>query len=317
VTVQFDTDPMVSIPDTNLRAAMESALNKDSGEVILRSELAGLTTLRANNSGISNLTGLEHATSLTQLFLGRNSISDISAISALSGLTNLNLSLNSISDLTPLSDLTALERLQLRGTDILDIGSLVANIGLSSGDIIDLRGNTLNAAAYDIHIPALQARGVTVQFNDTTGITEVILSDTDLMVDEDSQTSYLVSLASRPSGNVMVMPMSWNTDVAQVSGTLTFTRSDWNQPQRVTVTGINDNIVNDSDRRTTSISHSVSGGGYDNITVEEVTVAVIDTAPEVALRQDLESSSADTAVFRPQAAGGVSEKTRTDQSRGE
>jgi len=92
----------------------------------------------------------------------------------------------------------------------------------------------------------------------TTGPTLLTLSDTALTLDEDEQTSYLVSLASRPSGDVMLMPMSWNTDIAQVSGTLTFTPSNWNQPQRVTVTGINDNLVNDPAQRMTSISHSLS-----------------------------------------------------------
>jgi len=152
VTVQFDPAPAVFIPDPNLRTVLESALNKNAGDMILRFELAGLTSLRANNTGISNLTGLEQATSLTQLFLGRNSISNISALSGLTSLTSLNLSVNIISDIAPLA----------------------ANTGLGSGDTIDLRGNTLNAAAYSTHIPDLQGRGVTVQFNPNPTLRRVV-----------------------------------------------------------------------------------------------------------------------------------------------
>jgi len=165
VTVQFDPAITVSIPDTNLRTVLETLLNKNAGEAIMSYELTGLTTLRANNAGISNLTGLEHATRLTQLFLGRNSISDISALSGLTNLTSVNLSVNSVSDLTPLSGLTNLERLQVREMGISDIAFLVANTGLGSGDNIDLLGNSLNVAAYTTHIPALQGRGVTVRFS--------------------------------------------------------------------------------------------------------------------------------------------------------
>jgi len=229
--VLIDADPVVYIPDTNLHTALESALNKNAGEAILRSELATLTLLRAVGTSIGNLTGLEYATGLEELYLSGNSISDISAlsnlttlqtlyldsnsisdisglsnltslrslalgnnsisdISALSNLTSLrSLALrnnsisdisalselttlsflylrdNNISDLTPLSGLTALQRLYLNSNSISDIAPLVANMGLGSGDIIKLRGNTLNAAAYSTHIPALEGRSVTLQFD--------------------------------------------------------------------------------------------------------------------------------------------------------
>jgi len=136
---------------------------------------------------------------------------------------------------------------------------------------------------------------VTVTVLDNNDFAGVLLSTAELTVAEDGGTeTYTVLLNSAPTGTVTIAPTSSDTDVATVSGPLMFDSTNWNQPQRVTVTGINDNLVNDPPRRTASISHSVSGGGYDNITVNEVTVAVIDTAPEVALRQDFESSNADT-----------------------
>jgi len=158
---------VVSIPDTNLRTALESALNKSSGQAILRSELGGLRSLEANNQAIANLTGLEYATGLTTLTISTNNISDISALSDMSALETLNLNRNNITDLTRLSGLTALRMLRLNSNGISDIAPLAANRGLGSGDTIDLRGNadTLSAVAYSTHIPALQGRGVTVQLD--------------------------------------------------------------------------------------------------------------------------------------------------------
>ena len=60
---------VVDIPDANLRAAVESALGKESGETITTDEIAPLTELHAVASGISDLTGLEYATELLSLNL--------------------------------------------------------------------------------------------------------------------------------------------------------------------------------------------------------------------------------------------------------
>ena len=113
--------PTVNIPDPNLRAAIEKALGKTSGAAITTADMATLTTLDARGSDISNLTGLEHATNLTELSLDDNNISDILP--------------------------------------------LVSNTGLGNGDKVNVRGNPLNAAAIDTHIPTLQGRGVEVQFD--------------------------------------------------------------------------------------------------------------------------------------------------------
>ena len=84
-------------------------------------------------------------TNLTELLLGGNSISDISAVSSLTNLTRLWLWSNTISDLS----------------------HLVANTGLGDGDEVDVRRNPLNAVSINTHIPTLQRRGATVQFDVT------------------------------------------------------------------------------------------------------------------------------------------------------
>ena len=95
-----DTSPEVSIPDAGLRQFIRSALGLEEGDTITQQKMAGLTRLYAQSSQISDLTGLEHATSLSYLFLEVNSISDISALSGLTSLTRLSLDGNSISDIS-------------------------------------------------------------------------------------------------------------------------------------------------------------------------------------------------------------------------
>lgn len=112
---------VVSIPDANLRAIIADSLDKASGAPITQVEMRILTRLEANDSGISDLTGLEFATNLEYLGLVNNKISDISPLSGLTNLTSLDLGSNSISDISVLSSLTNLTRLYLSSNSISDI----------------------------------------------------------------------------------------------------------------------------------------------------------------------------------------------------
>ena len=123
-----------------------------------------MTRLEASESDIRDLTGLEFATGLTSLILYDNVISDLTPLSGLTNLANLSLSHNSISDLSPLSDLTNLARLWLYNNGISDISALVANTGLGTGDLVDVRNNPLSTISQGTHIPALQDREVDVRF---------------------------------------------------------------------------------------------------------------------------------------------------------
>ena len=252
VLVEFDgaaTGEGVNIPDQNLRAKIEEELGKASGATITTAEMANfpLPILIAQESDISDLTGLEHATnllalwlsgnnisdisrlsgltsliglildsnnitdisrlsgltSLTVLTLGNNNITDISSLADLTSLTGLILDSNNITDISSLAGLTNLTQLTLGNNNITDISSLagltnlgglnggvnigyvgpglylqnnsisdiaplVTNMGLGSGDELDIRGNPLSYPSIHRHIPDLQDRGVTVEFDNRT-----------------------------------------------------------------------------------------------------------------------------------------------------
>ena len=135
------------------------------------SPLAGLTNLTELYLGINSapdLSPLVGLTNLESLFLDANGISNLSALAGLTQLTRLALEGNNISDISALAGLTNLTWLRLGHNHISDLSPLVANTGLESGDQVLLNGNPLSYAAIHTHIPTLQSRGVTVEFDDVT-----------------------------------------------------------------------------------------------------------------------------------------------------
>ena len=175
VTFNAVAEGPVDIPDANLRAAVEAALDVGSSAPIASAEMATLTRLEASNANISDLTGLEFATNLTTLKLGperianewrnSNAVSDLSPLAGLTRLTLLHLPNNSISDISAVANLSDLTWLHLSHNNISDLSPLVANTGLGKGDKVYVRGNPLSYPSIHSHISALQSRGVEVYFD--------------------------------------------------------------------------------------------------------------------------------------------------------
>jgi len=184
VTLQSTTGSQAAnIPDATLRRAIESVLGKSEGDTITRSEMGQIAMLRSE--GVAQIAGLEYATNMTNLNIfegtisdlgpitnlislsavnfARNSITDISPLGNLTNMGLLYLSTNSISDIASLEDLVHLSNLRLEHNSISDISPLVNNSGLGTGDYVNLISNPLSTQSIVVHIPALEARGVTVR----------------------------------------------------------------------------------------------------------------------------------------------------------
>ena len=155
------SDP-VHIPDANLRAKVEAALNKASGATITHAEMAGMRTCiyavvtgclqlmgpysdRTNVAGrIYDLTGLEHATGLIRLRIRYHPISDLTPIAGLTSLTELHIEYGNVRDLTPIAGLTNLEILRFhhshRISDLTPLANLTSlrRLDLSVNRISDL-----------------------------------------------------------------------------------------------------------------------------------------------------------------------------------
>ena len=133
--------PTVYIPDVNLRAAIEAALGKTPGSVITSEDMARLTHIIADEKGISNLTGLEHATNLERIEFRRNAISDLSPLAELIRLNNIKLRGNKITDVSPLAGLINVGWLGLEENEIKDLSPLKGLVKLNG---IGIEGNPIS-----------------------------------------------------------------------------------------------------------------------------------------------------------------------------
>ncbi|CAC9502253.1 hypothetical protein [uncultured Gammaproteobacteria bacterium] len=101
----------------------------------------------------------------------------------------------------------------------------------------------------------------------------IIQSATSATIAEAATSTYTVVLSKKPTSDVTIRLTSSDTTAATVTPLLTFTRSNWSSPQMVTITGVNDN---DAVREIVTISHAISGGGYDTVSMTNFTAIMID-----------------------------------------
>ena len=114
---------------------------------------------------------------------------------------------------------------------------------------------------------------VTVVDNDTIGLT---ISKSNLQINEGDEDTYTVALKTLPSADVTV-DITGATEYAGIDlPSLTFTASDWNRPQTVTVTARDDDVDREYDPVT--LVHSTTSGDpdYDDLPTGSVTVTVVD-----------------------------------------
>ena len=104
----------------------------------------------------------------------------------------------------------------------------------------------------------------TEQDNDTPALS---FTSTSVSVHEGGEATYSVSLAYRPASTVAVLltRASGDRDLSVTPPALTFTPSNWNQAQQVTLSaGEDPDLING----TATIRHSALGGGYDSVTAD-------------------------------------------------
>ena len=131
------------IPDANLYTAIAETLGKAPGDSITEADLARLRRIDADERGISDLTGLEHATGLERIEFRHNSISNLSPLAGLVRLNNIKLRGNNITDVSPLADLTNVDWLGLEENAITDLSPLqdlikLNGIGISGNPVSDV-----------------------------------------------------------------------------------------------------------------------------------------------------------------------------------
>ena len=118
---------VVEIPDPNLERAIREELGLSSEAPITQQEMLLLDKFAAKDAEIEDLTGLEYAIRVREIFLERNQVRDITPLRGLTNLKVLYLSKNPISDLSPLSGIVSLRTLALTHIPIEDL-SILSNL---------------------------------------------------------------------------------------------------------------------------------------------------------------------------------------------
>ena len=142
--------------DSVLQSAVEQAA-AESGDA------AALVSLRAQDRGIADLTGIEQLTRLEVLDLYGNEIRDLSPLAELRRLRYLDLGSNRVEEVTALASLKSLRVLLLADNAVTDISALA---GLDSLQSVDLTGNSLSGSAARAQAAALRERGVAVSIEE-------------------------------------------------------------------------------------------------------------------------------------------------------
>ena len=117
-------------------------------------------------TGVSDVSALVRFTQLKWLSLSGTDVSDVSALASLTNLETLDLQHTGVSDVSALASLTNLETLYLNSTAVSDVSPLLG-LSLPGWGSIGLRLTScpLSYASIHTHIPALQAKGIEVEFD--------------------------------------------------------------------------------------------------------------------------------------------------------
>ena len=132
-------------PDKNLEKAVRKHVfeKRDNDKPLVEADVSSLSTIDADNMGITNLAGLEKCISLAALKLSRNKLTDVSPLKDLKLCQQLFLNDNQIEDIAPLGGMKALQYVELSRNKVKDISPLtnctnMASIYVSQNQITDL-----------------------------------------------------------------------------------------------------------------------------------------------------------------------------------
>ena len=145
VGMNFSTSPLtlfdepVQISDPGLLAAFSDSTGVPDVDLTI-GDLLGVDVLDASGYGISDLSGLEEARFLRELYLDKNQISDLWPVANLVHLEILSLNINHIRDLGPLGGLHSLQVLNVNLNQIEYLDPL-SNLNLRT---LRLNGNLIS-----------------------------------------------------------------------------------------------------------------------------------------------------------------------------
>ena len=165
-------------------------------------------------------------------------------------------------------------------------------------------------ALYDVI--ASQSVQLTNVDNDVAGV-ELVEVGVDLVtpdgatavIEAGATDTYRVRLDTQPSASVTVTISAENGEVTTVPTALTFTTGNWNTYQDVTITAVNDDVQELISPHSDTIKHSAGGGGYDGVSIGDISVSItdndtagLDVTPLTGLSVPEDGSTSDTFTIK-------------------
>ena len=251
----------------NLTDLRELAVHSGSLRSLPSGVFDNLTSLTSLFLFQNNLTSLpsgvfDNLANLTTLWLFENKLTSLPSgvFDNLTNLTTLSLHDNNLTSLQSgvFKKLTSLTNLSLERNNLICLPSIPSSVSV---------GLELDRRAYP---PCVNGEVTLKQLNDATIVTEAS--------GQGRTDSYTMVLEVKPTASVTIVASSSAPAAAMVSpAILTFTPSNWNTAQAVTVTGVDDK-VDQVDNRSVTISHSATSTDvrYNNIAIDDIIATVVD-----------------------------------------
>ena len=248
------------------------------------------TSCNLGDKGITSLSSGDFD-GLSKLRILQLSFNDLSSLpedifDGLSDLSRLTLDQNKLSSLPEdiFDGLSSLRHLFLKHNKLTSLPEDIF-AGLSKLESLSLTGNyvypTGNGLICLPPIPQSVTRiDVTLPQCGNLVLSPSVLSPSALPVDEAGTAAYTVKLATQPTTVVTVTVNGMGSGVTVVPASLSFSTSNWDTIQMVTVSAAEDaNASNE----TVTLTHTVAGGGYGSVTAALV-VTVRDDDPNICQR---------------------------------
>ena len=118
--------------------------------------------------------------------------------------------------------------------------------------------------------------------DDVAGFTIAESSGSTSVAESGTTDTFTVVLNAQPASDVVLSISSSDTGEATVTSTLTFTNGNWDTPQTVTVTGVDDNIIDGTISSTITVSVNDGSSDNDFDAVADQTVTATTTDDDVA-----------------------------------
>ena len=314
----------VTIPDANLRTALESALNKAAGADITEAELSGLRQLDARNSSITTLTGLEKATGLRSLNLKGNSVSDISPVVSLPRLRLLNVENNPLNYASLYTHIPAIERAMAdrNNASVTYTARIPTTLTKVSGDsqtgeLSATLANSFVVEVKDGANPAAVFAGVPVTFAVTAG--GGTLSATSATTNASGRAETTLTLGSTAGANTVTASVTHAGTT--VSVTFTATAESPSAPTFTSgttfsvaenSTAVGTVTASDADTQDSVTGYTITGGADSaEFSITDAGVLTFDAAPDYEFPGDATTNNEYTIVVTVTSGAGARALTAT------